>query len=56
MLTSAASRGMKNALAAFAEILDAARATERPDLLVNFQELNALMGLSELDKLERRFS
>jgi 2-methylisocitrate lyase-like PEP mutase family enzyme len=56
MLTSAALRGMKNALAAFAETVDAVQATERPDLLVTFQEINALMGLRELDELERRFS
>jgi 2-methylisocitrate lyase-like PEP mutase family enzyme len=56
LLTSAALRGMKNALAAFAETVEATHATERPDLLVNFQELNALMGLAELDEIERRFS
>jgi 2-methylisocitrate lyase-like PEP mutase family enzyme len=56
MLTSAALRGMKNALAAFAETKDAAQPVERPDLLVNFEELNALMGLSELQELEKRFS
>jgi len=36
--------------------VEATHATERPDLLVNFQELNALMGLAELDEIERRFS
>jgi 2-methylisocitrate lyase-like PEP mutase family enzyme len=56
MLTSAALRGMKNALAAFAGTVDAAQPTERPDLLVSFDELNALMGLTELQELERRFS
>jgi 2-methylisocitrate lyase-like PEP mutase family enzyme len=56
MLTSAALRGMKNALAAFAGTVDAGQPTERPDLLVNFDELNALMGLKELDELEKRFS
>src|SRR5262249_1596155 len=56
MLTSAALRGMKNALAAFAEAAHAERPLERPDLMVNFEELNALMGLQELDALEARFS
>jgi len=36
--------------------VDAVQATERPDLLVTFQEINALTGLRELDELERRFS
>jgi 2-methylisocitrate lyase-like PEP mutase family enzyme len=56
LLTSAALRGMKNALAAFSENLDAAEPSERPELLVNFDELNSLMGLKELNELEKRFS
>jgi 2-methylisocitrate lyase-like PEP mutase family enzyme len=56
MLTSAALRGMKNALAAFSENLNAPAPSERPELLVNFDELNALMGLEELDALEKRHS
>jgi 2-methylisocitrate lyase-like PEP mutase family enzyme len=56
LLSSAALRGMKNALAAFAEMIPAEHVTERPDLLVGFDELNALMGLKELQELEKRFS
>jgi hypothetical protein len=29
---------------------------ERPDLQVSFEELNDLMGMGELDELERRFN
>jgi 2-methylisocitrate lyase-like PEP mutase family enzyme len=56
MLTSAALRGMMNALDAFAETIDAERVTQRPDLLVPFDELNRLMGLDELHELENHFS
>jgi 2-methylisocitrate lyase-like PEP mutase family enzyme len=56
LLTAAALKGMKNALAAFSENAAADHVTERPDLLVNFDELNALMGLKELQDLETRFS
>lgn len=56
MLTSAALRGMMNALDAFAETIDAERVTQRPDLLVPFDELNRLMGLDELHDIENRFS
>lgn len=56
MLTSAALRGMKNALLAFAETIEAAQPVERADLLVSFDELNALMGLQELEEIEKRFA
>ena len=44
MLSSAALRGMMNALEAFAPTIGADRPTFRPDLLVSFNELNDLMG------------
>jgi len=56
LLTAAALKGMKNALAAFSETMAADRITERPDLLASFDDINALMGLSELQELEKRFS
>jgi 2-methylisocitrate lyase-like PEP mutase family enzyme len=56
MLTSAALRGMMNALDAFAETIDADEPVQRPDLLVSFDELNRLMGLDQLHELENRFS
>jgi 2-methylisocitrate lyase-like PEP mutase family enzyme len=55
MLTSAALRGMQNALAAFAELIEAEQTVERPDLLVPFDELNRLMGLDGLKALEESF-
>ena len=55
MLTSAALRGMQNALATFADLIEADHTVERPDLLVPFDELNRLMGIDDLKALEDRF-
>ncbi len=56
MLTSAALRGMINALEAFAPTITADKPAQRPDLLVPFGELNELMGLQELETLEARWT
>jgi 2-methylisocitrate lyase-like PEP mutase family enzyme len=56
MLTSAALRGMINALEAFAPMITADTPAQRPDLLVPFGELNELMGLNELEALEARWA
>jgi 2-methylisocitrate lyase-like PEP mutase family enzyme len=56
MLTSAALRGMINALEAFAPTITADAPVQRPDLLVPFGELNELMGLKELEALEARWT
>jgi 2-methylisocitrate lyase-like PEP mutase family enzyme len=55
MLSSAALRGMMNALEAFAPTIDAERPTFRPDLMVQFKELNEIMGSKTLDKIEERY-
>jgi 2-methylisocitrate lyase-like PEP mutase family enzyme len=55
LLTSAALRGMKNALAAFAETVDAERPIARPELMVPFDELNRLMGLDALEAMDERY-
>jgi 2-methylisocitrate lyase-like PEP mutase family enzyme len=55
MLTSAALRGMINALEAFAPTIAADKPVQRPELLVSFGELNELMGLKELEALEARW-
>ena len=56
LLSTAALRGMMNAMAVFKEeVLEKNRVVDRPDLLVSFEELNDLMGMAELDGLERRF-
>jgi 2-methylisocitrate lyase-like PEP mutase family enzyme len=55
MLSTAALRGMMNALEAFAPTIDADQPTFRPDLLVSFKELNELMGSKILDAIEDKF-
>jgi 2-methylisocitrate lyase-like PEP mutase family enzyme len=55
MLTSAALRGMMNALEAFAPTINAERPTFRPDLMVDFKELNEIMGSKTLDAIEDKF-
>ena len=54
MLTSAALKGMMNALAAFAPQIDADRPTPHPELMVTFGELNRIMGLDRLNELEEK--
>ncbi len=56
MLTSAAVRGMQNALDAFRKSMFNEKPVERPDLQVDFAELSALMGLRELDAMEEKYT
>ena len=57
LLTTAAVRGMMNVMEAFKEeTLGKARIVERPDLQVAFEEINDLMGMAQLDELERRYA
>lgn len=55
LLTSSAVRGMMNALDALGESLSTGKVVERPELQINFKELNELMGLAEIQALERSF-
>jgi len=55
LLTAAALQGMKNALAIVQQSLAEGRVIERPDLLASFQEINDLMGLGTIKKMEERF-
>jgi 2-methylisocitrate lyase-like PEP mutase family enzyme len=57
LLTTAAVRGMMNVMEAFKEeTLGSNRVVERPDLQVSFEEINDLMGMAQLDELERRYT
>lgn len=47
---------MRNALAVFAETVNAAMPIRRPDLMVPFDELNRLMGLDELEAMDARYA
>jgi len=55
MLGASAIQGLKNSLIAFEESLKEDTVTERPELLVSFEELNELMGLDDIKSLEQRF-
>ncbi|MDE1991707.1 MAG: isocitrate lyase/PEP mutase family protein [Rhizobiaceae bacterium] len=56
MLTAAAIQGMKNALDIFGQSIREERVIERPDLLVPFDDLNDLMGLTQLEELQNTFT
>ncbi|MGZ5120386.1 MAG: isocitrate lyase/PEP mutase family protein, partial [Burkholderiales bacterium] len=56
LLSTAALKGMMNAMAVFKEeVVQHNRVVEREDLLASFDELNDLMGMRQVDDLERRF-
>jgi 2-methylisocitrate lyase-like PEP mutase family enzyme len=55
MLTSAAIQGMKHAIAAIKTSMQTGEVVDRPDLLVSFEELNELVGIKELERLEQRY-
>jgi 2-methylisocitrate lyase-like PEP mutase family enzyme len=56
MLSTAALQGMTNALSVFKEeVMGKNHLVDRKDLQVSFEELNDLMGMGELDDMERRF-
>lgn len=55
MLTAAAIQGMKHALAALEGSLRSGEVVDRPDLLVSFEELISLMGMPELQRIEKSF-
>jgi len=57
LLTTAALKGMMNAMQVFMEeLVEKNNVVDRPDLLVSFSELNELMGLDELERLEKQFA
>jgi 2-methylisocitrate lyase-like PEP mutase family enzyme len=56
MLTGAGLRGMQNALGVFAESLAGQEIGDRTDLVASFDEINKLMGLSEITEMEARYS
>ena len=55
MLTACALRGMQQGLALLQQSLDTGRVVDRPDALVSFEELHAVMGMEEIETLEQRF-
>jgi 2-methylisocitrate lyase-like PEP mutase family enzyme len=55
ILSSAAISGMKKALEALIESNQKGETVDRPDLCIDFDELQALMGLPQMKALEERF-
>jgi 2-methylisocitrate lyase-like PEP mutase family enzyme len=55
LLTAAAIQGMKNAIATLKESVESGEVIERPDLVVSFEELNDLVGIAELERIEQRY-
>ncbi|UCE31882.1 MAG: isocitrate lyase/PEP mutase family protein [Burkholderiales bacterium] len=57
LLSASALRGMLNAMDVFCrEVVEQNGTPDRPDLLVAFDELNALTGMGHLDELEARYA
>ncbi len=57
LFTAAALKGMMNAMQVFKEeLVGKNQVVDRPDLLASFGEINELMGLPELEALEKRFT
>jgi 2-methylisocitrate lyase-like PEP mutase family enzyme len=56
LLTAAAIQGMNNAVRALQQMQSSGKVADRPDLLVSFEELNELLGMGELKRLEQRFA
>lgn len=55
LLTAASILGMKNAIAALKESLRTGEVADRPDLAVSFEELNELVGMKALERLEQSY-
>ncbi|HAA93979.1 MAG: carboxyvinyl-carboxyphosphonate phosphorylmutase [Rhodospirillaceae bacterium] len=56
LLTTSAVRGMINGLDAFEAMIEANEPSDRPDLCVNFEELNSMLDVEFLDELEERYA
>lgn len=55
LLTAAAIQGMRNAIASLFESVKSGSVVDRPDLLVSFEDLNKLVGMPDLVRLENRY-
>ena len=56
LMSTGAVRGMMNAMDALTDMIAGDEPVERPDLLVPFRDLNALMGIEFLDEMEERYA
>jgi 2-methylisocitrate lyase-like PEP mutase family enzyme len=56
LLSTSAVRGMTNAMDVFQEMVATGEEVDRPDLLVSFDEINALVGYEQLTEMEERYT
>jgi 2-methylisocitrate lyase-like PEP mutase family enzyme len=56
LLSTSAVRGMTNAMDVFQEMVASGEEVDRPDLLVSFDEINALVGYERLTEMEERYT
>lgn len=56
LLSTSAVRGMTNAMDVFQEMVATGEEVDRPDLLVSFDEINALVGYERLTEMEERYT
>jgi hypothetical protein len=56
LLTACALQGMKNGIAALRDAIRSPTVLERPERAVSFEELNALVGVAEVQACERRYT
>ena len=55
LLTASALRGMEQGMALLQQSLASGEVVDRPDALVSFEELHAIMGMADIEDLEQRF-
>lgn len=55
LLSTSALRGMMNAMDAFKDMLAGDEPVDRPDLMIGFDEVNALTGFDELTEMDVRY-
>ncbi len=55
LLTACALRGMQRGLELLRESVETGKALDRPDALVSFEELQDIIGMDEVNRLEQRF-
>ena len=55
LLTACALQGMKTGLDLLGKSVDSGLVVDRPDVLVSFEELNEIMGMRQVQNLERQF-
>lgn len=55
MISASAIMGMRRAAEAFKEVLETGKPIDRPDLAASFEEINQMMGLPDILRMEQRF-